>query len=95
MQCAANSLRYAVTFNIHIPLQRECGNGVEYWVPSAEVESADCILVMYSIVDRASLGAAQLILGQVDAITRLTRPPLTLLANKMDLDHCRQVTPEV
>ena len=69
----------------------KCGDS-GCWLPGAEVESADCILVVYSIADRATVAAARHILAHVQEMTRRTNTPLTLLGNKLDLHHCRQVS---
>ncbi|XP_076028252.1 uncharacterized protein LOC143017420 [Oratosquilla oratoria] len=63
-------------------------------VPSLEICQCDCYLVVYSISDRPSFGLANQLLRAILTLRHPSSPPITLLGNKHDLEHCRQVTPE-
>jgi Ras-related and estrogen-regulated growth inhibitor-like protein len=57
--------------------------------PSDQIQWADAVLIVYSIVDRESFSYAQKALSE---IRQIQNGPVTyLVANKADLDHLREV----
>ncbi|XP_042215006.1 uncharacterized protein LOC121861397 isoform X2 [Homarus americanus] len=64
-------------------------------LPTLEICQCDCYLVVYSVAERHTfLTANQLLHAIFKLRPHLPRPPITLLGNKQDLEHSRQVTPE-
>lgn len=58
--------------------------------PSDQIQWADAVLIVYSITDRESFSYAMRALGE---IRQLQNGPITyLVANKVDLDHLREVS---
>ncbi|XP_018014092.1 uncharacterized protein LOC108671122 [Hyalella azteca] len=57
----------------------------------AEISAADSVAVVYSVTDAESFSTARRCLQRVHEI-RDERPPIALMANKLDLDHCREIT---
>ncbi|XP_071527437.1 uncharacterized protein [Panulirus ornatus] len=64
-------------------------------LPTLEICQCDCYLVVYSVADRHTfLTANQLLHAIFKLRPHLPCPPITLLGNKQDLEHSRQVTHE-
>ncbi|XP_063886117.1 uncharacterized protein LOC135114246 [Scylla paramamosain] len=64
-------------------------------LPTMEICQCDCYLVVYSVAERHSfLTANQLLHAIFKLRPHSPRPPITLLGNKQDLEHSRQVSPE-
>ncbi|XP_045111898.1 uncharacterized protein LOC123504978 isoform X2 [Portunus trituberculatus] len=64
-------------------------------LPTMEICQCDCYLVVYSVAERDTfLTANQLLHAIFKLRPHSPRPPITLLGNKQDLEHSRQVSPE-
>ena len=66
---------------------------IPWHLPLSRVRSSDAAVVMYSITDRASFHAARESLEAMAAAEGddVIDIPVTLLANKTDLNHLRKV----
>lgn len=72
-----------------LDISRWTGDEEEF--PEEHVRWADCFLVVYSVCDRTSLLDARELLQRLSE-TKAAHAPVTLLGNKRDLEHCRQVS---
>ncbi|MPC39822.1 hypothetical protein E2C01_033371 [Portunus trituberculatus] len=61
-------------------------------LPTMEICQCDCYLVVYSVAERDTfLTANQLLHAIFKLRPHSPRPPITLLGNKQDLEHSRQI----
>ncbi|XP_047495917.1 uncharacterized protein LOC125043722 [Penaeus chinensis] len=64
-------------------------------LPTLEICQCDCYLVVYSVADRRTFVTANQLLHAIFKLRpNMPFPTITLLGNKQDLEHSRQVAPE-
>lgn len=72
-------------FDSNILLQRDAS------FPTEQVQWADGCLIVYSITDKKSFAYAMDTLDNLQKVRPTSSLPITLLANKADLEHLREV----
>lgn len=64
-------------------------------LPTLEICQCDCYLVVYSVADKGTfISANQLLSAILKLRPQFPHPPITLLGNKQDLEHSREVSVE-